>query len=379
MNLHTSDRILILVFIIALINVPFLSICRAEKLAVGESANIPNSQIYSDYEFIKSKSVINIGIQPLWIPTNLIAEVMKRDLILRDILQNDGMEIKWYPFLKGNDVNMFLKNGSLHGGIGGDMPAITAAANMNIVIPAITQHGFISIVANKQMLISDLKGKRIGYAFGSNAHYALLDILNRAGLSEEDVKLVKLEVSMMQEALNNGRIDAFSAWEPTPTLAVKYSNKAVNIFKSISSGYFYFTDSFVKEHVKTTYNIIASELRAILWMQDNHYNLLTACGWVIEAYKNFIGKDLALSPDEIADLAMDDIVGISYAPVISMDKLKINGSMYNEFNFLKGLNKIPQSVKWNRIYNSFNANITKRITTEFKHYQLRKFSYDQGK
>ncbi len=380
LNFYTLAKTLTIACIVAINSFTiFFSICLAEQTEPAQTADISKRHIYSKYKFDKSKRVINIGIQPLWVPANLIAEVMKRDLILRDIAQKHGMEIQWYPFLKGNDVNMFLAKGDLHAGIGGDMPAITAAATMDIVIPAITQYGFISIVANKQMLISDLKGKRIGYAFGSNAHYALLDILHRAGLGEKDVKLVKMEVSMMPAALEKGAVDAFSAWEPTPTLAVKHSNKAVKIFKSISSGYFYFDYTFVKERLKITYHIIASELRAILWMQNNYDNLLTACGWVIEAYKDFIGKDLALSQEEIADLAMEDIVGMSYAPVISKEQLKINGAIYREFRFLKSLKKAPASVKWPKVYNSFNEDITQKITSESRRYKLKQFNYEHNK
>jgi len=85
-------------------------------------------------------------------------------------------------------VNFFLGRGDIDAGIGGDMPTLTAATNLDIVIPVMIQRGFISIVSNRQMLVEQLKGKRIGYAFGSNAHYALLKTLATAGLNENDVK-----------------------------------------------------------------------------------------------------------------------------------------------------------------------------------------------
>ena len=48
------------------------------------------------------------------------------------------------------------------------------------------------------MLIKDLRGKLIGYPFGSNAHYALLQTLSAAGLRETDVHLVRLNVNNYQ-------------------------------------------------------------------------------------------------------------------------------------------------------------------------------------
>ena len=50
--------------------------------------------------------------------------------------------------------------------------------------------------------IKDLKGKRIAFPFGSNAHYALLQTLASSGLSEKDVDLVSLNVNEMSEGFS---------------------------------------------------------------------------------------------------------------------------------------------------------------------------------
>jgi len=105
-------------------------------------------------------------------------------------------------------------------GIGGDMPTLSAAANFGVHVVALAQQGFCSIVAREEMLMKELRAKRIAYAFGSNAHYALLQSLASAGLREEDVRLIPLDVTEMPSALAEGAIDAFSAWEPTPTIAL---------------------------------------------------------------------------------------------------------------------------------------------------------------
>ncbi|MFK5953868.1 MAG: ABC transporter substrate-binding protein [Desulfobacterium sp.] len=132
-------------------------------------------------------------------------------------------------------MNFFLGKGDIDAGIGGDMPTLTAAANFDIVIPVMIQRGFVSIVANRHMLIDQLKRKKIGYAFGSNAHYALLKTLASAGLNENDVKLIPMEVAQMPEALDAGEITAFSAWEPTP----------YNCIKKVCQQYYYSSTAFI--------------------------------------------------------------------------------------------------------------------------------------
>jgi len=135
------------------------------NLPVDREGNLLKHSIYSNYVFDNTDKVINIGIQPLYLPTGLISEVMERDMVLQKALQGLGVEVRYYPFLKGNDVNFFLQNKDLDIGIGGDMPAISAAAKMNIIIPVTLQQGFTSIVAPRPMLTSQLRGKRIAYPF----------------------------------------------------------------------------------------------------------------------------------------------------------------------------------------------------------------------
>lgn len=372
----TSCYIFIYIFVILL---PIFSIfcpCKAEQLLETNAKGAKSHPIYSKYEIDKSNTIINFGIQPLWIPTNLICETMKRDLILKEKLHKYGMSINWYSFLKGDDVNLFFKNRSLDVGIAGDMPAISAASDIEIVIPSLTQQGFISIVAKEQMLISGLKGKRIGFAFGSNAHYALLSILEHANLKEEDVDLVALDVSEMPEALERGEIDAFSAWEPISSIAIKNSDNFVKIYKCLSSGYLYFNKEFAVKHRKAVKHIIAAEIRAIFWLQKFKKNILRACKWTIENSERFIGKKLNLTPNEIAKLANEDIIGMSSLPIIPENDLRENGSIYNEFKFLKKLRKISASVEWSKIYSSFDRDIIKEIVSNQREYNFTVFEYE---
>lgn len=89
-----------------------------------------------------------------------------------EALAGEGLEIRFFPFFKGADVNFFLGRGDLEGGIGGDMPAITAAANFGVVVSSTAQQGFCSMVARKHMLTDELRGRRTGYSDTMNAEKA---------------------------------------------------------------------------------------------------------------------------------------------------------------------------------------------------------------
>ncbi len=232
-----------------------VAVPRSGDNAEAPSVSVPDLSdhpIYSKYQFSEEDNVVEIGIQPLWVPTCIVAEAMRRDAVLQEALAQEGLEIRFHPFLKGADVNFFLRRGDLEAGIGGDMPALTAAASFDVLVAGLMQHGFCAVVAGRHMPMEGLRGKRIAYAFGSNAHYALLQALSSAGLEEADVRLIPLEVDQMPDALADGSIDAFSAWEPTPTIALTRFRNQVVIHRSLSSGYLYFSRSLAESRPKAS-------------------------------------------------------------------------------------------------------------------------------
>lgn len=333
--------------------------------------------LYSEYQFDSSDNVINLGTQPLYMPTGLITETMKRDRILRNALKKLGMEIRFYPFLKGHDVNYFLKKGDLDAGIGGDMPTISIAATSEVIIPSLIQQGFVSIVANQHMLIKDMRGYRIGYAYGSNAHYALLNALSSRGIDETDVKLIPINVFEMPEALKAGKIDAFSAWEPTPFLTTKKYPDKIVIHRSMSTGYFYLSRSLYEKHPDAVRHILAAEIRAFQWMRHSKKNLINASQWNLGECNKLSEGISALSDIEISKLATDDIMGHTLTPVIPPSFISRTGLLYKEFKFLKELGKIPPSTTWENIYDSFDLQILEDVTDDPSGYRFDEFDYDR--
>ncbi len=354
----------------------FLKTGKAEDQSTVKTSDLSQHPVYSGYKFNNTENVINLGVQPLYSPTGFITEVMKRDTVLHKDLSALGMKAGFYAFLKGGDVNYFLRSGDIDIGIGGDMPAVTAAATMDIVVPALIQQGFTSVVANRFMLIRELSGKKIGYALGSNAHYALLKALSTARLSEGQVKLISMEVNEMPEALQSGEITAFSAWEPTPAVTlIKYPENVV-IHRFLSSGYIYFTKAFSDKYPEIVRQIIAAEVRALRWMQRSGKNLLRASEWALQAAENLTNQKLKLTTEQNTALAKNDILGITSPPIIPQSDLRQNGPLHTEFEFLKTLNKIPASTNWEKVHNSFDFQILIDVITHSKKYKLNEFNYD---
>ena len=364
------------VCLILVAHTALLKTCKAEDQSIVKAQDLSHHPVYSKYKFNNAENVINLGVQPLYSPTGFVTEVMKRDAVLRKDLSALGMEVRFYAFFKGGDVNWFLRKGNIDVGIGGDMPAITAAATMDTVIPALIQQGFTSVVANRSMLIRELRGKKIGYAFGSNAHYALLKALSSGRLSEDQVKLISMDVNEMPEALQSGKVTAFSAWEPTPAITLMKYPENIVIHRYLSSGYIYFMKIFSDKYPEIVRQIVASEVRALRWMQSSRENLLKASEWALQASERLTMQKVELSVEENASLAEDDILGITSAPIIPQNDLRQNGSLFTEFEFLKALNQIPASANWKKVRGSFDLQIMIDVVTHSKEYKLNEFNYD---
>ncbi|MFQ5686425.1 MAG: NrtA/SsuA/CpmA family ABC transporter substrate-binding protein [Candidatus Scalindua sp.] len=374
-------RLIISIFLVAgvilLTTTTFLKTGKAEKHSTLATPDPCIHPIYSNYRFNKAEDIINLGVQPIYSPTGLISETMKRDAVLHEILSGLGAKIRFYAFLKGDDVNCFLKQGDIDVGIGGDMPAITASANMDVIVPALIQQGFTSIVARQPMLIRELRGKKVGYAFGSNAHYALLRSLSSDGLNEAQVNLIPMEINEMPEALQTGKIEAFSAWEPISTIALMKYPENVVIHRYLSSGYIYFMKTFSDRHPKVVRHIIAAEIRALRWMQSNRQYLLQASEWAIQAGEDLTNHKLELSVEQNASLAESDILGLTSAPIIPQNDLRQDGVLHKEFEFLKTLGKVPASTNWDKVYNSFDLQTIINVLANSNKYKLNEFDYDE--
>jgi ABC-type nitrate/sulfonate/bicarbonate transport system substrate-binding protein len=348
-----------------------------KNLPVDNEGDLLSHPIYSKYIFNNTDKVINIGVQPLYSPTGLISEAMKRDVVLQKALKGLGMEIRYFPFLKGDDVNFFLKNMALDIGIGGDMPAISAAAAMDILVPVILQRGFTSIVATRSMLTSQLQGKRIAFPFGSIAHYVILDALASEGFSESQADLIPMDALDMADALSRKKIDAFAVWEPATAIALKEHPSFVTIYQQMTTGYMYFLKGFYEKHPEAARHIVAAVGRAFQWMMGNRQNLFLAGKWAKEAGERLGAQKIPFTSKEIADLAQKDVFGLTSVPVISGDDLAHNGPLHRELRFLKTLGRIPPSVTWDRIRSSFDRQMVPKILADSIKYDLNRFDYHQ--
>jgi sulfonate transport system substrate-binding protein len=348
-----------------------------EKSSIGGGPrDLREHPIYSAYEFPKGKRVISIGVQPLCIFASNISEIMQRDAILHLSLHKMGIDIRFFPFLKGADLNYFVRRGDLDAGMCGDMSTLTLAVSLDIVVPTLVDQGFIDIVATQTMLVRELKGKRIGYALGSDAHYALLEALASEGLTKGSVDLIPMDVNQMPAAITNDEIDACATWEPCTSEIVMEDPRAQVIHRSRYLGFLFFRKDSVDRHREAVKQIIASEIRAIRWMLESRDNLEQSSRWARETIERFIGTRYEFPPERFVDI-VSQYAQVNTVPIIPAMDLQKNGHLHREFEFLKTVGELPDNADWERVRAMFDCRIINQVLSNNRHYRLDEFIIGQ--
>ncbi|WP_326542386.1 ABC transporter substrate-binding protein [Pseudorhodoferax sp.] len=121
--------------------------------------------------------------------------------------------------------------------------------------------------------LKTLRGKRIAASFGTINHLYVLALLEKGGLTPNDVTLVNTPPPDMTVALLAKGIDAFSAWDPWPIIAQKDVPGAVEIIRGgdvISYvGFNVGTRDWVAKNGETIEKFLAAVSEADRWMRAN--------------------------------------------------------------------------------------------------------------
>ena len=139
---------------------------------------------------------------------------------LDQVLAPLGFTVSWSEFLSGPPLLEALNAGAIVFGITGETPPVFAqAAGTPFVYlaadPAAPQgEGIVVPPGSSAQTVADLRGKRVITTKGSNAHYALVALLLKAGLKPSDVKISFLAPPDAFAAFRAGSVDAWCAWDP---------------------------------------------------------------------------------------------------------------------------------------------------------------------
>lgn len=162
-------------------------------------------------------TVLRVGAQtyPLYSSVNLAYDLGYIDEELGKV----GASVEWTNYDSGPLVNEAVAAGEEDVGFMADLPAILARSSgqdIQAVANIATGEKSLAILVPEGSditEISQLKGKKIAYASGSYAQHLLALVLDKAGLTFQDIESVNLGAADQETALTSGQVDAIVIWE----------------------------------------------------------------------------------------------------------------------------------------------------------------------
>lgn len=231
--------------------------------------------------------------------------------------------LKWSSFAAGPPVNESFAAGQQDIGFLGDAPAIVGkAAGINtriIALPSSGPKSLAVVVPTKSAIRSpkDLKGKKVAVVKGSYAHHLLVLVLQKGGLTTNDIEFINLSQADIATAIVNGTIDAAAIWEPLLTkLETQGSVRVLADGTGIKKGasVIIATNDFVTKHREQTKAILKAYKRGADYIKSNPKEAARIISKDVNLAPDLLRKVLAkfdfntaLRPDDIEDLVKVEV------------------------------------------------------------------------
>ena len=226
-----------------------------------------------------------------------------------------GLDVQILTFTSGKKCLETVLGGAADIATTAEAPTTAAAmANQPIAFLARMEYSDLkTLTASKQNISSiyDLKGKKIGFTAGTGGEVYTIELLKKASLSPDDVRLVNLRPKDMLPALASGSIDAYNTWEPYISNGEKVlGNKASQInTKGIYSETFNIvtTVDYLNNNKKVAEKFMKALINAEEWIKANRNKAIT-----------LIAKTVGMKRDALAPI-WDD-----YVYEVVLDKKTLN-------------------------------------------------------
>jgi sulfonate transport system substrate-binding protein len=130
------------------------------------------------------------------------------------------VEVKWTEFPAGPQLLEGLNVGAIDFGTVGEAPPIFAqAAGADLIYvgnepPASAAEAILVPKDSPLKTVAELRGKKVALNKGSNVHFLLVKLLEKAGVQYKDIDAVFLTPADARAAFERGSVDAWAIWEP---------------------------------------------------------------------------------------------------------------------------------------------------------------------
>ena len=206
---------------------------------------------------------------------NPLSLVLKEKGWLDAAAKEQGVDVEWIQSAGSNKANEALRAGAIDVGSTAGSAALLNRSNGAPIktVALYSQPEWAALVVDKDSKIEsveDLAGKTVAATKGTDPYFFLLQALDTAGLSEDDIKLQNLQHADGRTALVNGSVDAWSGLDPIMAAAEEdgaqlvYRNLDFNTYGALNA-----REDFIEQSPELAQLVVDAYEKARGWAAEN--------------------------------------------------------------------------------------------------------------
>jgi sulfonate transport system substrate-binding protein len=210
-----------------------------------------------------------------WATYNPLSLVVKDQGLIEEAL-GESVEVEWIQSAGSNKANELLRSGSIDVGSTAGSAALFARANGSPiqVIDIYSQPEWSAIVVGADSEITDvaqLAGTSVAATKGTDPYFFLLQSLQEAGLSVDDVEVQNVQHADGRSLLDGGSVEAWAGLDPIMA-AAEVESGAKLIYRNVdfnTYGFLNATEEFISDHADIAQVVVDAYEEARIWALEN--------------------------------------------------------------------------------------------------------------
>lgn len=252
-----------------------------------------------------------------WATYNPLSLVLRDQGLIEQAL-GDDVSVEWVQSTGSNTANELLRSGSADIASTAGSAALLARANGSPikVIDIYSQPEWSAIVVGADSdigTVDDLAGTSIAATKGTDPYFFLLQTLDEAGLSVDDVEVQNLQHADGWSALAAGSVDAWAGLDPIMAGA-EIDSGATLVYRNVdfnTYGFLNATEEFIDDHADVAQVVVDAYEQARIWALENPEE---TAALLAEAS----GLDAAVAETVIIERSNLDVSGVPGADQIAV-------------------------------------------------------------
>ncbi|MGM0447130.1 MAG: aliphatic sulfonate ABC transporter substrate-binding protein [Methanobacteriota archaeon] len=208
---------------------------------------------------------------------NPVSLVLREKGWVEEAFTDTDTDVEWVLSLGSNQANEYAQSGEAEVSSTAGIAALMARTNgVPITTPYVySEPEWTALVTFEETgieSVADLEGSRVAATRGTDPYFFLLQALDDAGLSEEDVDVVNLQHPEGQSALVRGDVDAWAGLDPHMAELELEHDGAELFFREPrynTYGFLNFLDGFLADHPEDARRVIEAYDRGRDWAVKN--------------------------------------------------------------------------------------------------------------